>query len=270
MSGLGGTYNPNVDLPTAGQTYNLLNDDKLNRWGNVISSFQNIPGLVGFWPMSSVQRSTGNAYDLSGQGRTLTYNGNPTYNIHQDFMPYIDLDGTGDFLRRSDETDLQITGIESHNSIPGLTFGGWFNINTISAANQTLIGKRGAAGGNRGGYYLSARVDTNIRLTVSVDGTAQTIVEFATGLVANTWLFIVGRYIAATELKVWINENTVINTTSIPASLFQNNGNFAIGATGFASNLLAGQATMNFLSANALPDSLINGLRQQSRILLGV
>ena len=92
---------------------------------DLISPFLALPGLVGFWPMSSVQRSTGNAYDLSGQTRTLTYNGNPTYNINNDFAPYIRLDGTGDFLSRADETDLDILGTETiyASTVRGLTLG---------------------------------------------------------------------------------------------------------------------------------------------------
>ncbi|NJO31403.1 MAG: hypothetical protein HC874_30490 [Richelia sp. SL_2_1] len=75
--------------------------------------------------MSSVQRSTGNVYDLSGQGRTLTYNGNPTFN-YTGLVPYVSLDGTGDFLSRADETDLDILGTETiyNSAVRGLTLGG--------------------------------------------------------------------------------------------------------------------------------------------------
>ena len=46
----------------------LSRNDKIARLGMTISTFQNIPGLVGFWPMSGVQRSTGDTRDFGGGG----------------------------------------------------------------------------------------------------------------------------------------------------------------------------------------------------------
>ena len=43
------------------------------------STFLSLPGLRGLWSMSAIQ-SNGDAFDQSGNGRLLTYNGNPTYN----------------------------------------------------------------------------------------------------------------------------------------------------------------------------------------------
>jgi len=40
-------------------------------WGNVISMNLGFPDLRGYWPMTSINES-GNVYDVSGQGRTLT------------------------------------------------------------------------------------------------------------------------------------------------------------------------------------------------------
>ncbi len=41
-------------------------------WGNVISMNLGYPALRGFWPMSSADEN-GHVYDVSGQGRTLTW-----------------------------------------------------------------------------------------------------------------------------------------------------------------------------------------------------
>lgn len=270
MSGLGIPIEPNVDLIESGQTYNLLNDDKINRWGNVVSTFQDIPGLVGFWPMSSVQRSTGNAFDLSSQGRTLTYNGNPTYNIYQDFVPYIDLDGTGDFLRRADETDLDITGTETiyNSSVRGLTMGGWFWFDR-EGVNETLMGKFGAVG--QFSYRLiHLLADNTIIITFSSDGTAT---HSAASLVPTLgqWHFVVGKLTPSIETAIFLDANVKVNNSvAVPASIFNSTASFDIGVRATGSQILDGRVSLCFLSANTLPDSLIRALFQQSRVLFGV
>jgi len=234
---------------------------------DLISPFLALPGLVGFWPMSSVQRSTGNAYDLSGQGRTLTYNGNPTYNINNDFAPYIRLDGTGDFLSRADETDLDILGTEAVfvSTVRGLTMGGWFLFNAIGV-DAGLISKFGAAG--QRSYMLEQRSSDTVQLRISVDGTA--LVDVTSGTITTgQWYFIAGRFTPSTEQVIWLNEEKTINTTSIPASIFNSTSALQIGA--FASgSLVNGRASLCFLSANALSDGIISSLFQQTRGVFGV
>jgi hypothetical protein len=41
-------------------------------WGNIVSMNLGYPGLRGYWSMSSIDEN-GNVYDLSNQGRTLTW-----------------------------------------------------------------------------------------------------------------------------------------------------------------------------------------------------
>lgn len=40
-------------------------------WGNIVSMNLGLPGLRGYWPMTSIDENEA-VYDLSGQGRTLT------------------------------------------------------------------------------------------------------------------------------------------------------------------------------------------------------
>lgn len=246
--------------------YFIGRNDRIARLGMTISTFQNIPGLVGFWPMSSVQRSTGNAYDLSGQSRTLTYNGNPTYNIYNDIVPYIDLDGTGDFLSRADETDLDILGTETHNAsgVRGLTFGGWFRPQ-VTGALQNVIGK---SNDFNGPFLLAQDASDNslFRVRNSADAANFQVIITDAFINTNVWSFHACRYIPSTELKLWENTNTNTNTTSIPASLLNGTDNFTIGALGGGSSPWDGDASLCFLSANALSDAYINALFQQSRI----
>ncbi len=251
----------------------LSRNDKINRWGNVISSFQNIPGLVGFWPMSSVQRSTGNAFDLTSQGRTLTYNGNPTYNIYNDFMPYIDLDGTGDFLSRADETDLDISGTETiyNSSVRGLTIGSWVFPDALPGGGPTLgISGKWLSAGNQRSYLMLFNSTDFPQVNVSSDGIAAIIQVSSVVATINNWFFIVGRFTPSTNLDIFVNGTWTRNTTSIPASLFNSTASFELGAFNSGLLNLNGRIGFSFLSANTLSDALINALFQQSRVLFGV
>ena len=234
--------------------------------GNVLASYMALPGLVGFWPMSSVQRSTGNAYDLSGQGRTLTYNDNPAYTYYNGLVPYIDLDGTGDFLSRATETDLDIQGSETifTTGAAGLTMGGWFWAD--ATADPTLISKHDNATATNSSYMLdissglTRMIVYNASTGYSVSGEALTI---------GVWYFIVGRFVPSTSVDLWVNATKTSNTTSIAASLNATTPPFQIGARNSAA-LLNGRASMVFLCANALGDDLISSLFQASRVLFGI
>lgn len=236
--------------------------------GNVLASYMALPGLVGFWPMSSVQRSTGNAYDLSGQGRTLTYNGNPAYTYFNGLVAYIDLDGTGDFLSRATETDLDIQGSETiyTTGAAGLTIGGWFWADSVAGA-PSFIGKHDNASAAGSAYLLylvsgapNFIVYNSTNLFDAVSGTT---------LTAGTWYFVVGRYTPSTEVAVFVNSNKAVDTTSIPASLNAVAAAFQIGARAGGS-LLNGRAALCFVCANALGDDLISSLFQSSRVLFSI
>lgn len=248
------------------ETYFIGRNDIINRWGNIVSSWSFLPGLVGLWPMSSVQRSTGNVYDMSGQSRTLTYNGNPTYNIYNNFVPYIDFDGVGDYLYRADETDLDILGTETINAaaVQGLTFGGWFLAET--ANTDYLICKTNDANGP---YALASELGVNILFRIR-DSTDTTNYNVRIASAQNIWQFCVGRYRPSTEIKVWCNAASNTNIVGIPASILNGADDFAIGGTGAGTSLLQGYASLCFLSHQAFPDALVNAMFQQSRILFGV
>lgn len=250
----------------------LRNDDRIARLGMTIDTFQNIPGLVGFWPMSGVQRSTGDARDFGHGGLDLSYNGNPTYNIYNDLVPYIDLDGTGDFFSHADTTDLDMLGTETiyASVVRGLTMGGWFWFDDAAppVSSEGLITKDNAVAGGRSYSFQRNSGAGNGRFGISVDGTAFSTVD-TTALNNSQWYFLVGRFTPSTELAAFQNGTKTINVAAIPASIFNSPTALNIGA--FSGGLLLdGRVTFPFLSANALPDAYINALFQQSRVLFGV
>lgn len=240
--------------------------------GNVLASYMALPGLVGFWPMSSVQRTTGNAYDLSGQGRTLTYNGNPAYTYYNGLVPYIDLDGTGDFLSRANEADMSLTGAELifTTGAAGITMGGWFWLDA-AAATSGMMGKWTDTGNQRGYllYHDGGGAAVNIYGAFSNDGTAiDSQVNVAASL--GTWLFAAIRYIGSTSVTTWVNATSASDTSSIPSSVFNNTAAFQIGAYNAGTSLVNGRAALCFLCANGLGDDLVSSLFQTSRVIFGV
>lgn len=236
--------------------------DKAYALATIYSFVRSLPGLVGFWPMSSSQRSTGNTYDLSGQNRTLSYNGNPTYNV-DGLVPYISLDGTGDYLHRSDETDLDILGTETiYNSASrGLVMGGWFYLNTVGSAG--LLGGKWTPGGNLRSYQLSFSNTGVVRGNISSNGTAVTTVNGST-VTAATWFFAAMRFVPSTSLDIMVNGVISSNTTSIPAAIYNSTAALYIWAEGGLVTSTPGRASMFFLSANTLSDSTMNAIYRLS------
>lgn len=224
---------------------------------DIISPFLALPGLVGFWPMSSVQRSTGNVYDLSGQSRTLTYNGNPTFN-YTGLVPYVDCDGTGDFLSRADETDLDIIGNEAifAAGTKGLTLGGWFWIDAHPAANANLIGK-GVPGSADNVYAIWLQPGSTTTVIFSAVGA--TVVGTGIAKTNATWQFIVARYIPSTSVTIWNGNTSATISTDVPASLNNTTGILSV------MNTIDGRASLCFLCANALSDSIISALFSRTR-----
>jgi hypothetical protein len=236
-----------------------------------VSQFLAIPGLVGFWPMSSVKLN-GNARNLSGQDLTLTYNGNGTYNYYNNLVPYADLDGNGDFLTRPDEADLRILGTETifAAAVRGLTLGGWFWVNALPVTpgtNYGLITKIGAPGQYSYGLYF---VDSTsqARMLVSVDGTAVTLINTG-NLTGGAWHFIVGRFIPSTSLSISADGVTTTNAVATPASIFNSTTALQIGQI-FLATVLPGRASFCFLSANAINNTDILNLYNSTKTMFGV
>lgn len=232
---------------------------------DLISPYLALPGLRGFWPMSSFNES-GNAYDMSEQGRILTYNGNPTYN-YTGLAPYIDLDGVGDYLSRADEAGLDIIGTESYvaAAVRGLTLGGWFYV--TGAANTYYMGKAVDGNGPYSLYHFNGGNAAAFKIRDSTDTTTYTV---TTDRTLNVWQFIAGRYDPSTEIKVWVNATTNTNVAAIPAALLNGADDFAIGGLSGGTSLLTGRASLCFLCAAYVSDAIISSLYQQTRAAFGV
>lgn len=234
-----------------------------------VAPFLALPGLRGFWPMSSIN-SAGIAMDQSGHGRTLSYTGNPTYS-YSGLVPYIALDGTGDYLARADEAGLDITGTEAFiaSAVRGLTLGGWFYLNSLTPTVNALMTKVAsnnmsymlAETGGVARFYISDDGSTGAGHWVNVGGAAMT---------TGQWYFVVGRFAPSAELAVWVNGTQSTNTASIPASIYDGTATFTIGYDVVDSSYLQGRASLCFLCAALLSNDIVGALYQRTRPLFGV
>lgn len=228
-------------------------------WGN-LSGLLSLPSLRALWLYGSVDEN-GNAFDMSGQARTLTNVSSLQYGVYNNVVPYAIHDGAADYLRRADEAGLDITG--------ALTVGCWVRSNDAPGANERVIGKFNATGNQRA-YSLRLGSAPDMAFVVSSNGTATTTVTSTVTYAADVWFQLVGRYTPSTELAIFVNGTKTVETTAIPASIFNSTSDFAIGANGAAGEVLDGDTAMPFICAAALSDTLIQMLLyHQSRALFG-
>lgn len=230
--------------------------------------FLGLPGLRGYWPMSAFD-SSGNAIDQSGNGRTLTYNGNPTYNFTTQGGPYLDLDGTGDCLSRADEAGLDIIGTESYVATAqrGLTLGGWFWFDATGTV--AMISKYESS--SQLSYLL--RLDTSTpTFYISDTGSDGSIKSVAAATISTgAWYNIVARFDPSTELALFVNGTKTTNTTTIFAAIFNSTAAFRIGAVFTVPvQLLDGRASNCFLCTMLLSDTAIDNIYQGTRGFYGV
>jgi len=225
--------------------------------GDFLGTLMSIPDLRGLWGGSF--NESGNLYDYSGQGRTLTNNGTTPRLALDTCVPYASLNGSTRFFSRADEAGLDLTG--------SFTIGGWFYAST--AATAVCMAKAGNAPTISYQIAFIAPAAQNFQFIVSSNGTAVTAVSGTEQYVVGRWYFLMMRYDASTSLTAFINGNYYTNVTSIPASVFNSASSFRIGAND-AGNYLNGRSSIVFAYARILSDTMMNNLFTISRGLYGV
>jgi hypothetical protein len=238
-------------------------------FGRAVSAIQLLPGLRGFWPMSAVSEA-GAAFDLSGNGRTLTYNGNPLYDQHG-ACPYIDLDGTGDYLSRADEAGLDLLGTDTHMAavLRGVTMGCWVYLDSL-AGDASLIAKWNTTGNQRSYNLEFDSATAAFQYQISADGTAETTKTGGTTAVTGRWYFAAGRFDPSSTLDVWTN-GAKVSSATVVGSVFNSTSALNIGARNAGgASLLNGRIALPWLCAAALPDALVGMVYHTTRGLFGV
>lgn len=233
---------------------------RLDHYITPIADYLLMPGLRGFWPLSSVSEAAAAVQDMSEQGRALTVNGGAGWSTHNLILPFFDFNGSTQYLSRADEAGLSITGGMSIGCVV------WMD----SVASQQFILCKDNPTGNQRSYALQF-VSGGFSFHVSGNGSA--LINIASsGITINTgqWYFIVGRYTPSTEVVLFVNNQKFTNTTSIPASIFDSTADFRIGSRGDSLTFLDGRVALPFLTTWSAPDEYWSHLLQRTRGLFGI
>lgn len=229
-----------------------------------------LPSARGIWPIGNGTAGA-NSNDISGRGRHLTDAGGVTYNI-DNFLEYANLNGSTEYLFLADVVAIDITG--------NLGMGCWVYFDNTASATEFIMGKWTNAANQRS--YRLIRVNTGvIQAQVSTNGTTVVSISSTAIVAANTWAFVAMSYDPSTSLSVFVGQeggdNGMLekteNTTSIPASIFNSNADFAIGArdtSATPASFLTGRASTAYLCSALMPDKMHNLIYAQTRALLVV
>lgn len=248
----------------------LRDIETAERAPDIISPYLALPGLRGFWPMSSVGVA-GQAIDLQGLGNHLTWQGNPMFHF-AGLAPFCRYDGTGDYHDITDAASanaFDIRGLEAYindsDSALGLTLGGWIYPEETSTL-EFIITKWAPDPGFAYRVILGA---TDIfAFEISDDGSNTDIVTSAV-VTMNAWYFVAGRFIPSTSVDIFVNGVETNQATARP-SIADSPADFAIGARGDGAIPFQGRVSLAFICAMAHSDSIINSLFQQTRSAFGV
>ena len=231
-----------------------------------------LPQLRAAWLFSSVDEN-GDLFDTSEQDRTLTNVAAAPFLV-SNFAPYATLDGAAQHFTRGDEAGLRVTG--------ALTLISLVNFDAAFSAFDPIAGKWQAAGSNNRSYLLQRKgADGLLRAQISTDGTAVVFVDSTTVVVPSNWAYCVLRFDPSAELSVFLGlqggDNgtleKVVNTTGIPASIFNSNADFTIGAINaatVASNFIDASVSLTFLCAAVVSDAMLNQHYAQVRQLFNI
>lgn len=227
--------------------------------GEFYGNYFGIHRLRAYWPMSSISE-TPTVLDLSGQGRTLTFNGTVNVSIYNDFVPYLDFNGTTGFLSRADESGLDIVGT--------LFFGGWFWADT-GAAIGALISKWSNVAANQS-YALRYTGSNTVQVLIGDGVTAKTLTS-TVAFSNDAWHCVFGRYSPSAELAIFVDGIWTKNTSSVPAALVNSAQQLEIGRLNVTNGqFLDGRAGKLAISAAAPSDTFVNYLHARDRVIYGV
>jgi hypothetical protein len=235
--------------------------------GLYTAHLQLLAGHKGLWA-GGVQ-PTGNLVDISGMGAELTDTATPNIGTDDDRgFPIIDFSGSNWFWS-ADASHWDVTG--SWGSISawsqGLTLGAWIQYKATATATEYIMSKRTTSGANLS-YYMYRNATGFPEFRISTDGAATFDVAHTTAVTSGTddWHFILG---PSTSIGIYLDGVWVLNTTSIPATIYSGTADFFMGARDDTSTpgLFPTSAWMSlpFICATAIDDNHVDRLYHLSR-----
>jgi len=242
-------------------------------WRAAVTAHLALPGLRAFWPMSAVDYQQPECTDVSGNGYDLQAAaalGNVTF-AYDGLAPIAVFGGAANnYLLRADGGAgnwADVLGTETYIRAAerGLTFGGWLWWSALPGAVNYLLCKDDVGANRQYSIVLQATNDIIFRVWAGAVG----VVSAAT--INAGWNHIVGRYDQASQdVSVFLNGVVTTNAGAGPAALADTGAPVTIGASGGATNLFTGYASMCYLCAASHSDAIIRSLFEQTRSMYGV
>lgn len=262
-----------VVLPDISPGYLELTGAHYDLMGPMLSA----PQCRGAWAMNSGMIGTGATVvvpDLSGQQRDLSVGGTVTFssesNGNYPEYPVCSIAAGANNLARVDEAALAI--------LDYFTFMGWFKFSNVNYAtdSQFVVGQASVATNNvawQWGMWIDHSYGSGLRrITLDMpNGTTRKHVEGASYLLENDkWYFLAGRYIASTEIALFVGGANGIfkhtNTSGIAAAMNNSTGQFRFFRRSDGSwQLQGGAAGPSAMYAKNLSDKTINAVFQSQR-----
>lgn len=238
-----------------------MRSDASYAWGRVISCILGIaPHLRLFIPFSSVNESF-DAYDLSGQGRTMTGTAlvAACYNNFGALAPYIAYDGVSMYHTRADEAGLDLTAT-------GLTVMCWAYYKALTARMGLITKDDGTNANCNFGLYERGDVASDPAQFVVANGvnsySINSTVVPVTGMVPAQLYFVAGRWVPSVSVDVFVDDTKTSNVTGIPATLNNSTAPLNFGGRNDGATLLNGGMTLAAIWNTWLTDTQIEAIRQ--------
>ncbi|MDE8535444.1 hypothetical protein PZC41_14135, partial [Staphylococcus aureus] len=219
------------------------------------------PGLIGAWG-GVVNIATPELVDVSGNGVHLAFRDNAALALdsNRPFMPFITLDGTGDYMSRTDEAKLDILGTSTAlvSALRGLTFSAWVRFDNTASATEN-VGSKWNTTGNQRSWQLLRTSGGNLQANISNLGTGTNAAATSTATIAaNTWTHTVFTFQPSAAVRNYINGlQDGADTSGVPASLFNSSAALVLGGDGAAANLMTGDIALPWLTASLTSADLI-------------
>lgn len=197
-----------------------------------------LAGVRSYWPLSAFD-GNGDVLDVMS-GYTLTRTGTLLENATSVFNGAMYFNGTSTYLSRADGASVEYNGTSGWiaSARRGVTISLWYIRGSAVSSQQALVAKWPSAGNLSFAIQFRTGVLDYVTCGISGDGTTQAAYTHSTEIQNGTWYHIVMRYVPSTSLDVYINNVKETRTATIPASIYNGNGVFNIGARNSSSEFL--------------------------------
>ena len=233
-------------------------------WKGITGLYQALPALRGFWPCSAQINATQATYltDIANNFHCRAVGG--VMWGYDDLIPYILSEDCVCWY--ADNAQFDITGTEPSvvAAERGVSLGCWIKPDTNNT-NYSLISKYHAAANLS---YLLELVAGVPQFVVSTNGAATVTVTHTTPVTTGIWQYVSAQYWPSARMRVSLDDNSSVLVAGVPASIFNGDAQFRIGASHAGSeNHYRGLFSCIYICASALSTSIDTAIWQQTRAM---